>query len=764
VKTLETYNESLSFDPLGKDILFLPNFYFMSFPPSSKMQSTAGLAAFALSVMLSAFIPALSVAPLANAQTCTPVSTANLLGHWKFDENTGTTTADSTGNGHTGTLQNGPVWSSGATMITPNPSALKFDGSNDQVTVTNSGDFNFGTGSFTVSLFAKTGSGNRGVLGNFSAAQRGWGLYLYSNNQANFFAYGTQGINDAAKPAAVLNNQWHHLAGVYSRSGASLTIRTYVDGALAGTQTATVGNITASSSLLFGRYLGQPYFAGSLDDIRVYGRSLTGGEVTSLSSGCNGSSSSSMSSTTSASSTSSTTSSSLSSSTSSVGTSSSTSSVCQPVTLGGLSAYWKFDETSGLTANDSTGFNNSGSLMNGASFTASGAPVNFANPRALSLDGVNDHVIVPNTTNLPSGNMPRTVSLWMRQDQIGNQATLLTLGNGNNANQKFIVQMGTSGGQTYLFSDGVNSSNNVTLTGSQIPSTNAWHHLAFVYAGTGAWQYYLDGTLRKTGTFPVALNTVTNDVEIGSRHDVVTGHFDGTLDDVRLYNRALTQSEVASFAAGCGNTNQTSSSSSTSSVSTSSVSTSSSGSSVSSSSSSVSSAGVPQCEGVNATIYVRNGKIVGGTASGATFNGTLNGTNGADVIVGTSGNDYIRGFQGNDRICGRDGNDYIRGDQGNDIIRGGQGNDYLYGDVGIDTLSGNAGNDYLFGGNGDDTLCGQTDADYLQGQNGNDGLDGGANSDFLYGGSGTNSCANGETVNGCTQTVNTIPACSNNNQ
>jgi Ca2+-binding RTX toxin-like protein len=721
----------------------------MRLPSSSKrVQSTAGLAAFALSFVLGGLVPAIGTPPPAAAQvSCTPVSTANLAGHWKFDENTGTTTADSSGNGHTGTLQNGPVWSSGTTLVTPNPSALRFDGTNDQVTVANSGNLAFGTGSFTVSLFAKTGTGNRGVLGNFNGTNRGWGLYFYPT-QVNFFGYGTLGTNDVPKTAAtLLNDQWHHVAGIFTHSGNTLKIDSYIDGTLVGTNTATVGNIASASALLFGRYLGQPNYDGSLDDIRVYGRTLSAAEIASLAAGCGNAGSSSSSS-------------SVSSSTgSSLSSTSSASSACTPLALTGLSALWKFDEASGTVVNDSTTFNNSGSLVNGVTRTASGAPVNFSNPGALSFDGVNDHVLVPNTFNLPSGSMARTVALWMRPDMITNQAALVSLGNGSASGQKFIVMMGTSAGSTYAFTDGVNAANNVTLTGSQIPTTNAWHHVAFSMNGSGSWQYYLDGTLKKSGTFPVAINTNTNDVEIGSRHDVATGHFDGRLDDVRLYNKVLSASEIASLAAGCGNAGSSSSSSSVSSSTGSSL------SSTSSSSSSSSSAfAVPTCDGQTATIYVRNNKIVGGTNSGATFGGALYGTSGNDVIVGTAGNDFIRGNQGNDLICGRAGNDFIIGDQGNDTIRGGDGTDLIFGEEGSDSLFGNQGTDRLYGGNGTDVLCGQAQNDFMQGQNGSDQLDGGAGFDNLYGGSGNNTCANGESNSGCNQNVNNIPACSNNNQ
>jgi cysteine-rich repeat protein len=221
-------------------------------------------------------------------QACTAVNNGNLVGHWKLDEGTGSLIAiDSAGANNNGTLENGPTYTSGTPAITPNPSALNFDGSNDDVRVANSADFRFGTGSFTVSSFIKTNDGERGVVGNFNGTNRGWGSFIYDNSNLNFFAYGDGGSNDVAFPApGILNNQWHHIAGVYTRAGANVTISVYYDGALIGSTTLPVGDITSASDLLLGDYLGQPNYQGRLDDVRVYGRALSAAEIANLANGC----------------------------------------------------------------------------------------------------------------------------------------------------------------------------------------------------------------------------------------------------------------------------------------------------------------------------------------------------------------------------------------------------------------------------------------------------------------------------------------------
>ncbi len=116
---------------------------------------------------------------------------------------------------------------------------------------------------------------------------------------------------------------------------------------------------------------------------------------------------------------------------------------------------------------------------------------------------------------------------------------------------------------------------------------------------------------------------------------------------------------------------------------------------------------VSQCRNRAATVYVRNGVIVGGENDGMPYPGTvIRGTEGADVIVGTKDPDEIEGLGGNDFICSANGADTVSGGMGNDKIYGGGGSDDLFGDEGNDLLHGGSngvGGDALDGGDGTDT-------------------------------------------------------------
>lgn len=141
------------------------------------------------------------------------------------------------------------------------------------------------------------------------------------------------------------------------------------------------------------------------------------------------------------------------------------------------------------------------------------------------------------------------------------------------------------------------------------------------------------------------------------------------------------------------------------------------------------------------------------TVTGET-DGTINGTDGDDILIGTpdadtifarDGNDTVFAQAGDDFVRGGDGNDTLNGEGGNDVVEGGNDDDTISGGDGFDSLDGQSGNDIvsggidgdaLYGGDGDDTLLGEAGNDVLQGEDGADTLSGGDGLDDLHGGAG----------------------------
>jgi len=96
---------------------------------------------------------------------------------------------------------------------------------------------------------------------------------------------------------------------------------------------------------------------------------------------------------------------------------------------------------------------------------------------------------------------------------------------------------------------------------------------------------------------------------------------------------------------------------------------------------------ISTCNGLEVTVCVQNGFIVGGPDHGERYTGILNGGNSGNVIVGTNGPDILNGGNGKDTICGLDGDDWIYGQNGQDDIFGGDGTDTADGGNGNDTCT-----------------------------------------------------------------------------
>ncbi len=154
----------------------------------------------------------------------------------------------------------------------------------------------------------------------------------------------------------------------------------------------------------------------------------------------------------------------------------------------------------------------------------------------------------------------------------------------------------------------------------------------------------------------------------------------------------------------------------------------------------------PICDGLEATVYVQYGIVVGGRNNGRPYlpnsNGVyrLRGTSGDDVIYGTNRGEIIAAFDGDDVICSLDGDDMITGGAGDDIVFAGAGEDIVVAGQGNDTVFGSTGNDTLRGGPGNDILIGEA---------GDDTLTPGGGIDEADGGTGINECLRAETATNC---------------
>jgi hypothetical protein len=194
-------------------------------------------------------------------------------------------------------------------------------------------------------------------------------------------------------------------------------------------------------------------------------------------------------------------------------------------------AYWAFEEGTGTTTADSSGNNNNGSLANGAAF-GQGLIARYAMSFADTAYVQVDNAAALNPTAAIS------VSAWINA----------TDWNGN----RRVVQKGNSDNQYRLLAEGGVFKFHVASRGTAqaaLPSLGVWHHVAGTYDGT-AVRLYIDGSLSASVPASGAVPTTTNPLYIGTKTATSSAgdHFLGRIDDVRLYNVALSIDDVANLA------------------------------------------------------------------------------------------------------------------------------------------------------------------------------------------------------------------------
>ena len=205
-------------------------------------------------------------------------------------------------------------------------------------------------------------------------------------------------------------------------------------------------------------------------------------------------------------------------------------------------SQWKFDETSGTIASDSAD-NNPGTLVDGPVWTQgkTGGAINF--------DGVDDFINLSPNENLAMRTGDFTIAGWINLDEVcgptWNDRVCPII------STRFLNSSDTSDGYylgiavSHIFfqiGDGTANNGNFMMPYTY---TNSWHHIAAVRdKSTNEFKLYLDGQL--TGTNPDTLGDVNNLIApwIGGRYTF----FKGKMDNLRIYNTALSDAEIAILA------------------------------------------------------------------------------------------------------------------------------------------------------------------------------------------------------------------------
>ncbi len=192
----------------------------------------------------------------------------------------------------------------------------------------------------------------------------------------------------------------------------------------------------------------------------------------------------------------------------------------------GLAAAFAFDEGAGYVSADLSGNGNDASIVK-ASWTTG------KYGKALSFNGTNNYVTA-GIAGMPAVNAPKTISAWIY---------LLTKPR-TNQSMLALANVAAKASVHYSYKStqaGVLGYGDTWIVASRLPSIKQWHHFAYVYDGSQN-RLYVDGVLTSTSTIMPAAAEIAN-FEIG-RWVTGTEYFKGSIDDVRVYNRALNMDEL----------------------------------------------------------------------------------------------------------------------------------------------------------------------------------------------------------------------------
>src|SRR3989338_1198749 len=214
----------------------------------------------------------------------------------------------------------------------------------------------------------------------------------------------------------------------------------------------------------------------------------------------------------------------------------------------GLVGYWSFNEGTGSYAGDSSGNNNRGILTNGPTW------VDGKRGKALSFDGVNDLVNISNPSSLNVAN--GSVSFWMKTNGVwgtdgtsgGDVASLIGRHDSSGSCEGINILQTPATGVVTAQNKNVAGT---CATVSSIVSTgnlkdNNWHHVVYIFSqASGGTNYlYVDGKVDASGTNSTAWTFDGQNLLFGDSTDTFWEEWQGKMDDVRVYNRALSAAEI----------------------------------------------------------------------------------------------------------------------------------------------------------------------------------------------------------------------------
>ena len=397
--------------------------------------------------------------------------------------------------------------------------AYSFNGSSDYISIPSAAEVNFGTGNFTISIWFKTDD----IVSTGTIINRGEGtgatkrVFIRTNVPTSNdvqWRLGDNSINnimtDGLTNFQLFDNEWHHLVLVRSTQH----MKFYVDGffeeqltdplmAIANHNNGRPWLLGAQDSVVSNSSPMGNYFDGAIDDLRFYNRELSINEIIEL--------------------------------------------YQEASTVAninhGILGQWSFNAG---TPEDDFGVND------GVNYGSTLTMDRFSNA-SQAYDFDNSYIRIPNDGSLHFGAGNFSISAWFNSTESSAPGVIFNKGESTTIKPRIFIRTNAGSDNRLQWRIG-NGSFNATqeLTDPALFDGN-WHHIVLVKNGN-VMEFYVDGALVNQSNYPslgpVNVNS-SRPVLLGVQDSVMSSsspmgnYFDGGIDDVRIYGRAIIDLEAA---------------------------------------------------------------------------------------------------------------------------------------------------------------------------------------------------------------------------
>jgi len=439
---------------------------------------------------------------------------AGLMSYWPLDDGPGSSTAaNAVGGMPNGTLVNMDPSTDWVTGYNGSGYALDFDGSNDWVNLGTNATLDAVDNPLSASVWVNTtatGAWYRNVFCKFGGSPF-WGLGWMNANRLGFVIRGPGGNFRPDGPAGWgLDGQWHHLAGV--RSNGKITF--FGDGEVLETRADNGVSTVNTATIRLGSHNASQFVPEQIDEPALWDQGLSVRQVEALASGA-----------------------------------------YTPLTLpasfsknhieqAGPAAYWRLEETiPGGGAGDLSGndyhLNGSGGITRQQAhplwYDAANAAMAFNGSSGYFTTGAS----LLSSDFAGSGSY--SIELWFNAASR-HQGDLVALTTG--AGHAILLELESDGRIRFLHRWPAGGSGGTSIYSNTLYTTDAWHHLVAVKDGADM-KLYIDSMLDPVTATDASTISGALNMAVGRIGSTSSGrYFNGMLDEIVLYNRALSYEEI----------------------------------------------------------------------------------------------------------------------------------------------------------------------------------------------------------------------------